>query len=58
MNAGTVFFPFAAGELPGWLPSFGKDAVEGPGGCTESPVWRRPPQAVGMAPLDFLTFVH
>lgn len=52
------FLPFAAGEPPGWLPSFGKDAVEGLGGRTESPVCGRPPRAVGMALLDFLTFVH
>lgn len=50
--------PAEAGKCPGWLPAFGKDAAEGPGGRTESPVCGRPPRAVGMALLDFLTFVH
>lgn len=57
MNAETVS-PLEASERPGRLPSLGKDAVQGPARRTESPVCERPPWAVGMAFLDFLTFVH
>lgn len=55
MNAGTIF-PFEAGDLPGWLPSPGKDAVEGLGGHTESPVCWKASVGCGNGTLGFPDF--